>query len=550
LADQKVPALVLGGLLVGLGLGAHAMAHRAWERFLDDPTPFGLPPREPPVGGPALAERVVLLLVDGLSHARSLDLPGLNALRQRGADYLCTAGLPSLSNPGRGVLFTGAWQEIHGQITNFNVRPLRVDTVFDEARRAGLRVGVAGTPSTLALIGRPPDRVVPEPPGEPGTYRQILLGLEDEEEAAVTLAADRSVRLAFIEVNATDDAGHLRGAASLEYRTIAQGADRVLQGIASRLDPSRDAFVVTSDHGHTAGGGHGGPERSVVEIPLVFAGAGIRPGIRGEARQIDVAPTVSALLGVPPPASNQGRILTSALEPRDGMLHPLCLQREAFVRHYASVLGLSESVPGCAGETDAAALAALDATEQRAKAAWQGQERTGRAVEVLVFWGVVGGSFLVLGRLGLFRGTLPASAAGLLGALLYYALLPVVSVSYSLSSVNKESSLGPLLARSMVLALGLAFLASAVGIPRGASWLEGARAGLVAGGAFLLPVLLKMSAVYARQGVIVGRDLPNPYWGFGFYLDALAVIAVGYAAPVMATWGGFLGRLRRIGAPA
>lgn len=51
-----------------------------------------------------------------------------------------------------------------------------------------------------------------------------------------------------------------------------------------------------------------------LHVPLVLAGAGIRPGVRPHApRHVDVAPTISALLGYAPPAGAEGRVLREAL---------------------------------------------------------------------------------------------------------------------------------------------------------------------------------------------------------------------------------------------
>ncbi|MFO0598622.1 MAG: alkaline phosphatase family protein [Myxococcaceae bacterium] len=44
-------------------------------------------------------------------------------------------------------------------------------------------------------------------------------------------------------------------------------------------------------------------------VPLVFAGLGVKKGKGGTAEMIDVAPTVSRLLSIPPPAAAQGRSL-------------------------------------------------------------------------------------------------------------------------------------------------------------------------------------------------------------------------------------------------
>lgn len=59
-------------------------------------------------------------------------------------------------------------------------------------------------------------------------------------------------------------------------------------------------------------GRHG--SRSELAVPLILSGRGIRQGVRPrKPRHIDLAATMSALLGVDPPAASEGRVLREAL---------------------------------------------------------------------------------------------------------------------------------------------------------------------------------------------------------------------------------------------
>jgi arylsulfatase A-like enzyme len=59
-------------------------------------------------------------------------------------------------------------------------------------------------------------------------------------------------------------------------------------------------------------GGHGSTREMCV--PLLISGAGIKAGaVPKDARLVDVAPTIAALLGVRPPADAQGRVLDELL---------------------------------------------------------------------------------------------------------------------------------------------------------------------------------------------------------------------------------------------
>jgi arylsulfatase A-like enzyme len=55
---------------------------------------------------------------------------------------------------------------------------------------------------------------------------------------------------------------------------------------------------------------HGSPWAYDTHVPIMFAGPGIRPNrLDRLVHPVDVAPTLSALLGILPPAAAQGEVL-------------------------------------------------------------------------------------------------------------------------------------------------------------------------------------------------------------------------------------------------
>jgi len=51
-----------------------------------------------------------------------------------------------------------------------------------------------------------------------------------------------------------------------------------------------------------------------MRVPLLISGAGVRTGaVSKDARLVDVAPTITALLGARPPVDAQGRALDELL---------------------------------------------------------------------------------------------------------------------------------------------------------------------------------------------------------------------------------------------
>jgi hypothetical protein len=50
-------------------------------------------------------------------------------------------------------------------------------------------------------------------------------------------------------------------------------------------------------------------------VPILFSGHGIKPGVYADkAEVVDIAPTLSFMLGVLPPALCEGKVLKSALK--------------------------------------------------------------------------------------------------------------------------------------------------------------------------------------------------------------------------------------------
>ena len=87
---------------------------------------------------------------------------------------------------------------------------------------------------------------------------------------------------------------------------------------SARIDPDisrlvgatqddRTTFVITADHGHIDGGGHGGWEDAVTRVPAVFVGPGVTLD-RGEIDQVDIAPTARPRLGLRPPRNSAGKV--------------------------------------------------------------------------------------------------------------------------------------------------------------------------------------------------------------------------------------------------
>ena len=85
----------------------------------------------------------------------------------------------------------------------------------------------------------------------------------------------RSNGLLVAGITGADGTAHDYGGESEVYREVVQAVDRCLGSLVKALDDGRTVFVAVSDHGHIdhrGGGGHGGSEPEVMEVPLVLFG--------------------------------------------------------------------------------------------------------------------------------------------------------------------------------------------------------------------------------------------------------------------------------------
>ena len=190
----------------------------------------------------------------------------------------------------------------------------------------------------------------------PGAAHEALLPGGTFDEKAVADAVSRALAVAYgpgewltalVESNlyldlAALDAHHIPHAQAEETAAAALDAlpgiyaayprSRILEGrlpatdIAARVARSfhprvsGDVVLVAAPFwmpGGRVGTTHGSPYAYDTSVPLLLAGAGVRPGrFADRVSTLDIAPTLADLLGVLQPAGNEGRVLAAAEEPR------------------------------------------------------------------------------------------------------------------------------------------------------------------------------------------------------------------------------------------
>jgi hypothetical protein len=468
---------VVGAALTLLVLGAigAVQAGLAGGRFMfdleqDHPALSNAAPVLPDPHTPRLALRVFVVLVDGLRLDKSYELPFLDDVRRKGVDSEASSHYPTWSRPNYVSILTGVPPSASGVRTNHHGTPVALDSLMDRAHQAGLHTAMATDYDVLPRLFLRPRRARDELVKEPNMPLEIdpsdVDGALDQEAALAIQAPDANLESPFDDaryapwpggfseagdalaggndelvvmlLGAVDAAGHAHGGDSEEYRAAAQIADHALARALARIDLSQDAVIITADHGHTGRGGHGGVEPEVIYVPLIAAGAGIKEGATAnDARLIDIAPTVSALLGMPSPGHGLGRTLVEILD---------LDEQSANARKLADQQRMTVTGAIVAG---AEARAAVDVLENR-------------AMRIL---GVVGGTVLalVLATVLFKRRVVRFDIRAMLVSVpaffvVYYALIGAVGQRFSPSLLPAQGHLAWVMAKYGIIAMTVQLL--------------------------------------------------------------------------------------------
>ncbi|MFF5208467.1 alkaline phosphatase family protein [Streptosporangium sp. NPDC000396] len=127
------------------------------------------------------------------------------------------------------------------------------------------------------------------------------------------------IDVGFVHLDSTDAVAHRKGALGRDYLRAIELMDsrlgRLFDAIRARpiFPAEKWTIIIVTDHGHRDEGGHGGESLKERGIFLLAAGPGIARGVRRrDARQVDVAATVFAQLGIPLPKGLDGKPIGTA----------------------------------------------------------------------------------------------------------------------------------------------------------------------------------------------------------------------------------------------
>lgn len=331
-------AVLLSAVLLTGGCGDVRGAPDAAGRPMPSSAPISAPLLPPfvsvtltpaPVPGLDLPPRPKVLVIglDGLRHDRILAAEAPNFRQLMRAGTFATGRLDVLekvrssSGPGWATVLTGVAPTKHGVRNNsFEGRQfLRYPDFLTrlERIRPSLHTAAVTTWQSLVTLGAVGSRIDWHAVSHNEPYR---VGAKDAllVDRMTDLIRTSEVDAAFMHLEVTDVVAHQSGVLGAAYLEVIELVDGYLGRLfgAIRARPAfageRWTVIVTTDHGHRDEGGHGGDSPEERSVFVLAAGPGIARGVRRrDARQVDVAATVFAQLGIAIPEDLDGRPLSA-----------------------------------------------------------------------------------------------------------------------------------------------------------------------------------------------------------------------------------------------
>ncbi|KAM4027517.1 GPI ethanolamine phosphate transferase 1 isoform 4-T4 [Anomaloglossus baeobatrachus] len=320
-----------------------------FDIYFTSPLVHGMTPQRTLLPPPA--KRLVLFVADGLRADTffELDEHGLfrapylrNIIHTKGSWGVSHTRVPTESRPGHVALIAGFYEDVSAVARGWKENPVEFDSVFNESTYTWSW----GSPDILPMFakGATGDHVfthcylaesedfASEDATKLDTWvfdhvKSFFRSAQKNQTMLQKLNEDKVVF--FLHLLGLDTNGHAHRPGSREYKDNVKKVDEGVKEMVTLIEDfygndDKTAFIFTSDHGMTDWGSHGAGHPSETLTPLVAWGAGVhhpRENLlldtvsaewnltslkRLDVNQADVAPLMSALIGISFPLNSVG----------------------------------------------------------------------------------------------------------------------------------------------------------------------------------------------------------------------------------------------------
>ncbi|XP_037052386.1 GPI ethanolamine phosphate transferase 1 [Bradysia coprophila] len=293
------------------------------------------------------ARRLVLFSADGL-RAESFYRNGCantkflrNIVLNEGIHGISHTGVPTESRTGHVALIAGMYEDPSALFKGWQENPVDFDSVFNRSDTTY----AWGSPDILTIFEMKSnnrnmrtfsyDKVMQDFSGSHSTTA-LDTWVFDNVERFVNARREQlqsdNETVYFLHLLGLDTAGHTHKPNTKLFNdnliAVDQGVERINKLFNEVFPDDRTAFIFTADHGMTDRGSHGDGDDYETQTPIVAWGAGIpkhteKPTAttdqlhsiigsnrvpRFDINQIDIAPLMATLLGIPVPVNSYGQL--------------------------------------------------------------------------------------------------------------------------------------------------------------------------------------------------------------------------------------------------
>ncbi|KAL8132416.1 hypothetical protein AgCh_008062 [Apium graveolens] len=349
--------------IVILGVILHAIYMLSiFDIYFKTPIVHGMDLVTPSFSAPA--KRLVLLVADGLRADKFYEpdnegkyrAPFLrNVIKHRGRWGVSHARPPTESRPGHVSIIAGFYEDPSAVTKGWKANPVEFDSVFNRSQHTISYGSPDIVPIFCGALSHSTWNTYPHEFEDFATDAsfldewsfdqfQSLVNRSNEDPKLKELLRQDNVVI-FLHLLGCDSNGHAHRPFSPIYlnnvKVVDHIAERVYDLLEDYFKDNRTAYIFTADHGMSDKGSHGDGHRSNTDTPLVAWGAGVKHPMptfghdhndygtfvddhvhdmptpkewglgnieRVDVNQADIAPLMSALLGLPCPANSVGSL--------------------------------------------------------------------------------------------------------------------------------------------------------------------------------------------------------------------------------------------------
>ncbi|KAJ8664807.1 hypothetical protein QAD02_006469 [Eretmocerus hayati] len=286
-----------------------------------------------------VVKKMIIMVIDALrwdfvyGPLSNKYMPNTNHFLQKsmGCLYKTRVHSPTVTMPRIKAMMTGAVPNFIDVIFNLGANEVISDSILRQATNHGHRSIFYGDDVWLKLFptsffrheGTNSFYVTDFTEVDNNVTKNVVIELEKDDWSIMVL-----------HYLGLDHIGHVLGPFSSLIEPKLREMDNIINMILTytlkqKKNGEETLFLVCGDHGMKDSGGHGGSTPEETLVPLIAFGISCTnlENSEKEIAQIDIAPTLSVLLGTPIPSSNLGSIIPNLME-------GLSFTHQLFALHY------------------------------------------------------------------------------------------------------------------------------------------------------------------------------------------------------------------------